>query len=307
MSQRTAPSGQQWPIRHGDHQAVVVEVGGGLRSYQVGDRQVLDGYDVTAMADGARCQTLVPWPNRVQDGVWHHDGTAMQLTLTEPEQRNAIHGLVRWAAWTAVERSDAAVTVSCRSYPQPGYPFAIEVSNAWSLSDTGLEVVTTIVNRGGAPAPVACGFHPYITAGTPTVDTATLHLPAASYLPTGAQQIPTGRESVAGTPYDFREPHPIGDLQIDHTLTDLARDADGRFRLRLTGEREVTVWMDEAYPYVEVFSGDALPDPARRRQGLGIEPMSAPPNALVTGESVVWLAPDQSWRGTWGIEPIAAG
>jgi aldose 1-epimerase len=307
MSQRSAPSGQQWPIRHGDHQAVVVEVGGGLRSYQVGDRHVLDGYDVTAMADGARCQTLVPWPNRVQNGVWHHDGAAMQLTLTEPEQHNAIHGLVRWSAWTAVERSEAAVTVSCASYPQPGYPFAIEVSNAWSLSDAGLEVLTTIVNHGDAPAPVACGFHPYITAGTPRIDTATLHLQADSYLPTGAQQIPTGRESVADTPYDFRQPRPIGDLQIDHTLTDLGRDEDGRFRLRLAGEHEVTVWMDQAYPYVEVFTGDALPDPARRRQGLGVEPMSAPPNALVTGESMVWLEPDQSWRGTWGIDPIAVG
>jgi aldose 1-epimerase len=307
MSQPIAPSGQQWPIRHGDHEAVVVEVGGGLRSYRKGERPILDGYDVTAMADGARCQTLAPWPNRVQDGIWHHDGARMQLSLTEPEQHNAIHGLVRWAAWSVVERTDAAVTVSCASYPQPGYPFTIRVTNAWSLSDAGLAVVTTIVNHGDRPAPVACGFHPYITAGTPTIDTATLHLPADSYLPTGEQQIPSGRESVAGTPFDFRDPHPIGDQQMDHPLTDLARDADGRFRIRLTGEHEVTVWMDEAYPYVEVFSGDALPDPARRRQGLAVEPMSAPPNALVTGEDLVWLAPEQSWRGTWGIDPSPVG
>ena len=307
MSQPAAPSGQQWPIRHGDQQAVVVEVGGGLRSYQVGERHVLDGYDVTAMADGARCQTLAPWPNRVQDGVWHLDGARMQLALTEPEQHNAIHGLLRWSAWSAVERTEAAVTVSCTSYPQPGYPFTIRVTNDWSVSDTGLEVVTTMTNLGDRPAPVACGFHPYITAGTPTINTATLHLPANSHLLTGAQQIPIGRASVAGTPFDFREPHPIGQLQIDHALTDLSRDADGRFRVRLSADHEVTVWMDEAYPYVEIFSGDALPDPARRRQGLGVEPMSAPPNALVTGESLVWLDPDRSWRGVWGIDPSPAG
>lgn len=307
MDTRIAPSGPQWPIQHADQQAVVVGVGGGLRSYDVADRRVLDGYDVDAMADGARCQTLVPWPNRVQDGQWHHDGTQLQLSLTEPEQHNAIHGLVRWAAWSATERSDAAVTVTCTSYPQPGYPWTFEVSNAWSLGDRGLAVTTTIVNRSDTPAPVACGFHPYITAGTPTIDTATLHLPAGTYLPTGSQQIPTGRESVAGTPYDFREPRPIGDLQIDHTLTDLARDADGLFRLRLSGTHDVTVWMDAAYPYVEVFTGDALPDPARRRQGLGVEPMSVPPNAMVTGESLVWLEPGRSWQGSWGIDPGTAG
>jgi aldose 1-epimerase len=302
MNSASAPSGPQWPIEHGDHRAVVVGVGGGLRSYDVAGRPVLDGYDVTAMADGARAQTLAPWPNRVQDGSWHYDGRDLQLTLTEPEQHNAIHGLVRWAAWSLKERSGDAVTVTCTSYPQPGYPWTIEVSNAWSLGDTGLAVTTTMVNRSDTAAPVACGFHPYITAGSPTVDTATLQLPAATWLPTGGQQIPTGRESVTGTPYDFREARPIGDLALDYAYADLARDSDGRFRLTLTGEHIVTVWLDQAYPYVEVFTGDTLA-PARRRQGLGVEPMSAPPNALVTGESLVRLEPGESWQGSWGIEP----
>jgi aldose 1-epimerase len=303
MPDTTPPSGPQWPIRRRDAKAVVVGVGGGLRSYEVAGRAVLDGYDENAMADGARCQTLVPWPNRVQDGSWRFDGQDLQLSLTEPSQHNAIHGLVRWAAWSVSERTEEAITVTCTSYPQPGYPWTIEVSNAWSLSDSGLAVTTTIVNRSDTVAPVACGFHPYVTSGTPTVDTATLHLRADSWLPTGEQQIPTGRETVTGTPYDFREPRPIGDVELDYAYTDLARDADGRFRLRLTGEHDLTVWMDEAYPYVEVFSGDALPDPSRRRQGLGLEPMSAPPNAMVTGEGLVRLEPGESWQGSWGIEP----
>ena len=63
-----APSGEQFEIRYGEQRAVAVEVGGGLRTYSVGDRAVLDGYAVDAACDGARCQTLVPWPNRVQDG-----------------------------------------------------------------------------------------------------------------------------------------------------------------------------------------------------------------------------------------------
>lgn len=307
MDARTPPSGRQWQIRHGDQQAVVVEVGGGVRSYQAGSRRLLDGYDVTAMADGARGQTLAPWPNRVKDGQWHHDGALMQLALTEPEQHNAIHGLVRWAAWSATEISDSAVTLTCTSHPQPGYPWTVEVSNAWSLGDRGLAVTTTMTNRGDGSAPVACAFHPYVTAGTPTVDTATLRLPADTRLTTGEQQIVNGRESVTGSPYDFRDPRPIGDLEIDYAFTDLSRDTDGRFRLHLSAEHEVSVWMDRSYPYVEIFTGDALPDPSRRRQGLGVEPMSAPPNALVSGESLAWLEPGGSWQGTWGIEPGPAG
>src|SRR5262249_17615774 len=47
---------------------------------------------------------LIPWPNRLQDGSYEFDGRRYQLPLNEPERRNAIHGLVRWATWTAAER-----------------------------------------------------------------------------------------------------------------------------------------------------------------------------------------------------------
>jgi aldose 1-epimerase len=301
-----APSGEQFEIRHGSQHAVVVEVGGGLRSYDVGDRAVLDGYDVDAMADGARCQTLMPWPNRVQDGKWTWRGTPMQLAVTEPEQNNAIHGLVRWMSWSAVEQTPSSVTVRCVSHPQPGYPWTVEIHNAFSLSDAGLTVRSTVLNQSATDAPVAVGFHPYITVGGEKIDTALLTVPAKTRLLNGYQQIPLGRAPVANTPFDFRAPYLLEDLEIDHAYTELIRDADGLARLRLEDPdsgTSVTVWVDAAYPYLEVFTGDALPNPARRRQGLGVEPMSAPPNALVTGEGVVTLAPGQVWEGNWGIDP----
>lgn len=302
----TPPSGEQYEITHGEQRAVVVAVGGGLRTYESGGFPVLDGYDVDAMADGARAQTLVPWANRVQDGTWQWRGESMQLAVTEPEQHNAIHGLVRWMPFHVVEHSTSRVAVSCTSYPQPGYPWPLHVRNDVTLGDDGLTMRTTITNAGDAPAPVGCGSHPYVTVGTPTVDTAVLHLPAATWLPTGDQQIPTGRAEVAGTPYDFRTARPIGDVEIDYTYTDLHRDDDGRFRLRLAapdGGRAVTFWIGPAYDYVEIFTGHALPDPSRRRRGLGVEPMTMPPNGLVTGEGVVVLEPAASWVGEWGIRP----
>jgi aldose 1-epimerase len=298
------PSGQQIELAHGSQRAVVVTVGAGLRTYDVEGRAVLDGYGEDAMCDGARGQTLVPWPNRVQDGAWTWRGDDNQLALTEPAQHNAIHGLLRWVSWDVAERSDAAVTMTTVAWPRPGWQWPLEVSVTYTLGPGGLVVEQAVVNRGTSAAPVAAGAHPYLTVGTPTIDTAVLHLPGRTYLPTGDQQIPTGRAPVDGTPYDFREPRAIGDTQIDYTFTDLDRDADGRFRLRLTspaGEAAVTLWTGPAYPFVEVFTGDALPDASRRRQGLGVEPMTAPPNALASGESLVVLDPGARWCGEWGI------
>src|SRR4051794_33039142 len=100
LTEGLPPSGAQYEISAGSHRAVVVAVGGGLRSYRVDGRDVFDGYDGDRMADGARGQTLAPWPNRVKDGAWTWNGEEQQLPLTEPDKHNAIHGLVRWLGWS---------------------------------------------------------------------------------------------------------------------------------------------------------------------------------------------------------------
>ena len=97
------PTGEQYEIAHDDQRVVVVEVGGGLRSYTVGERRILDGYGAGEMATAGRGQVLAPWPNRLQDGTYEFEGRRHQLPLSEPEHANAIHGLVRWAAWQARE------------------------------------------------------------------------------------------------------------------------------------------------------------------------------------------------------------
>ena len=63
------PSGEQIEIAFGEQRAVVVEVGGGLRSYRAGSADLLDGYDATELSTSGRGQVLMPWPNRLQGGV----------------------------------------------------------------------------------------------------------------------------------------------------------------------------------------------------------------------------------------------
>jgi len=300
--ERVPPSGEQYELIHDDLRATVVEVGGALRELSIGDRPVLDGYAVDEMCIGAKGQSLLPWPNRVDGGRYRFQGQDYRLSLTEPDRGNAIHGLVRWLPWRAVESAADRVVMATRLHPQPGYPWTLDLEIAYALADGGLTVRTTAVNRSNSPCPYAAGSHPYLTVGTPTIDTAVLRLPAAGYLPTDDRGIPTGREPVDGTPYDFRSAREIGDTSIDYTFLDLDRDADGVVSLVLTAPAggSVSLWADAAYPYLEVFTADTLPE-GRRRTGLGVEPMTAPPNAFVTGEDLVVLEPGQFWTGAWGI------
>jgi aldose 1-epimerase len=296
------PSGEQIEIAAGDQQAVVVEVGGGLRSYSAGGRQLVDGYGADEMSSSGRGQVLIPWPNRLQDGSYEFDGRHHQLALNEPEHQNAIHGLVRWTAWTTSERDPHRVVMEQVLYPQPGYPFSVRLRIAYALSDGGLQVRTTATNVGTDPCPYGSGAHPYLTLGTATIDGLILRVPARTVLRSDERGLPIGTEAVENTEYDFRQPRQIGSTRLDHAFTDLDRDKDGVARVELRdldhGTR-VSLWVDESYPYLMLFSGDFLPDVGRR--SLAVEPMTCPPNAFRTRNALVRLKPGASFTGTWGI------
>lgn len=298
------PSGQQVEIRHGEQHAVVVEVGGGIRSYTVGGADVLDGYGVDEMVTAARGQPLIPWPNRLHTGRYTWDGVEHRAALDEPEQDNALHGVTRWRSWSLEDVSDDAVIAHLVLLPSPGYPFPLDLSVCYRLDDDGLTVTNSVTNLGDVDAPYAHGAHPYLTVGTALVDDAVLQVPASSWLPTGPSQIPIGVESVEGTPYDFREPRPIGRVHLDYAFTDLQRGDDGRAVVTLSspdGSTRREFWVDEHYPYLELFTGDTVPQEDRRRRGLGLEPMTCPPDAFRTGQDVVRLTPGQQFSSRWGI------
>lgn len=296
------PSGKQITIALGDQQAVVVEVGGGLRSYTAGDRELVDGYKADEMSSSGRGQVLIPWPNRLQDGNYEFDGRRYQLPLNEPERSNAIHGLVRWATWTAAEQEPHRAVMEYVLHPQPGYPFTLGISIEYALSDNGLQVRTTATNLGAAPCPFGSGAHPYLTLGTGSIDHLTLRVPGQSILRSDDRGLPIGTQAVAGTEYDFRQPREIGSTRLDTAFTDLDHDQDGFARVELrdpnTGT-QVFLWVDRSYPYLMVFTGDALANVNRR--SLAVEPMTCPPNAFRTGDALVRLEPGASFTGTWGI------
>lgn len=294
------PSGEQFELSLGDQRAVVVELGGGLREYTRSGSAVLDGYAVDAMCTSGRGQLLVPWPNRLRHGEYDFDGRRHQLALTEPENGNAIHGLVRWARWSVVEDEAHRIVVEDTLLPQPGYPFALLIRVEYALAPDGLSVRTRVANIGRDACPYGAGAHPYLTLGTDVVDPLELRVPASTVLEPDEDGIATHPAPVDGTEYDFRQRRPIGATTLDNAFTNLERGDDGLARVELrNGDSGLDVWMDESYGYVMVFTGDPLPDVNRR--SLAVEPMTCPPNAFRTGVGVVRLEPGEELESVFGI------
>jgi len=132
------------------------------------------------------------------------------------------------------------------------------------------------------------------------VDGWTLRAPAATRLPSDDRMLPTGdREAVAGTAYDFREGRVVGDMKLDDCFTDLARDESGIAIVRLSeGSDAVELWLDDTQPWLMLFSDDGE---GPSRQGLAVEPMTAPVDAFNSGDGVRHLEPGETFTATWGI------
>jgi aldose 1-epimerase len=215
-----APSGEQYEIAHGAQRAVVVELGGGLRVYD----DLLLGFGENEMCSSGRGQVLMPWPNRIAGGRYEFEGATYQLALTEPSAGNAIHGLVRWASWSAAMHDASRVVMEHVLHPQPGYPFTLALQVEYALGDDGLTVRTRAENIGERACPFGAGHHPYV-AGAPLVDDLEL------------------------------DGELVGTRKLDDAIA-----KGGAWELRAG---DVVVWADESWPWVQVFTGD-LPDVRRR-------------------------------------------
>src|SRR5579871_2056309 len=268
-------------------------------------RDIITGYTGAKGKVGGQGDVLIPFPGRVRDGRYTFEGLSYQMFCNDKDGPNAIHGFLRLVPWEIAQQSENAITfsIALNADDHPGYPFALLASVAYMLDESGLTCHFAILNIGERTAPVAAGFHPYFTVGSDRIDEDTLQVPMAATLQM-ENLLPTGQIiPVDGTPYDFRRPQPIGATTFNTCYVRPLRDPDSLLRVRLSspdGSNAMTLWMDEAFTSLVLYSGDPLPD-SHRRRALAIEPMTCGSDAFNHPEwGLISLAPGKAVEGAWG-------
>jgi len=268
---------------------------------------IIAGYEGAANKIGGQGDVLIPFPGRVAEGRYTFAGQAHQMDKNDKEGPNAIHGFLRQTIWEteAAGADGAAFTTAFPTDAHAGYPFALSARVSYTLVQDGMVCAFSVTNTGDAPAPVGAGFHPYFTVGAGLIDADTLEVPFEAFLEFDAALIPTGRVlPVAGTALDFLAPRSLGATVFNTCYVQPKRDADGRARVRLSDAqagRSLSVWMDAAFDYVVLYSGDPLPE-SHRRRALAVEPMTCGADAF---NHPTWglttLAPGTTLSGAWGV------
>ncbi|WP_309719921.1 hypothetical protein [Armatimonas sp.] len=289
-------------LRHGAWEAVVAAYGASLRGVTKDGEPVATGYRGKANKQGGQGDVLIPFPGRIGGATYTWDGETHQLPQTDKDGPNAIHGFVRTMDWTVAEQSESTVRFTLEFTGAQGYPFPLDLEIAYTLSDTGLECAFAITNTGTVAAPVAAGFHPYFTVGSELVNTDLLTLPFDSVLEM-KQFIPTGTIfHVAEAGLDYRQPSTIGTTVFNHCFLSPKRDDAGRANVVLTGNgKTVTVWMDESFDFVVLYTGENMPA-EHQRCSLAIEPMTCGSDGFNHPEwGLRRLDPGATFTGSWGV------
>ena len=297
----------------GPAEACIAALAGALRSYSVGGTAFVETYPDSELPPSACGILLAPWPNRVAGGKWLLEGRTQQLDITEPSRGNASHGLLRNTGYVRVDDAGggnatphgSTVTLRAEIFPQHGYPFHLMHEVTYSLDDDGgLRVRQGLINLGERRAPFALGAHPFLRIGSVPVEDLTLTVSGDTRLTVDDRLIPVGREPAAGTA-DLRGGRRVGELDLDAAYTGLeSENGEFRHRLRAPDGTGVMLWGGPEFDYVHVFVTDKFPG---RTLAVALEPMTAPANALNSGEGLRWLEPASRFAAEWGIRPEQTG
>lgn len=310
----TAPDGQParlFTLENDRLRVRLTDWGGRMVSVEAPDARgrrehVLLGFDSVeefAANGGGFGGLLGRFGNRIAGGRFTLDGHA--YALERNEGGNTLHGgdsgfhKLRWD----VVAADASRLVLAHTSPdgQAGFPGELRVQATYTLEGDTLwlefDAETT------RPTVVNLSVHPYFNlAGPGSLDMMghELTVPADAYLPTDADQIPTGEiRPVAGTPFDFRSPTAIGariranDPQLvhgmgyDHTfaLPATAEGAAPRLAARLRDPASGRVLeVLTTQPGLQVYTGNKLHGAFaghggllyRQSAGVAFEPQAFP-------------------------------
>lgn len=215
------------------HSAAVITYGATLQALLIPDREgrladVVLGYpDMRGYLEHRNFigATVGRYANRIAHARFALDGLSHHLPANDGP--NSLHGGAQGfdrVLWTPLKACGGTASMTL-TYDSPdgdqGYPGRLTATATYSLDATG-QLTIDYRAKTDRPTIVNLSNHAYFNlAGEGSESGAMGHrvtIPAQAYLPVDRTLIPTGeRRSVAGTPFDFREPRTVGERVRDYS------------------------------------------------------------------------------------------
>lgn len=246
---------------------------------------------------------LHPWANRLARLSYRAEPLSSEVVeldfdrmpLRPDENGLPIHGVLAGSPhWELVSSSASAdsARLSARldfgAHPEllSAFPFPHVLELDVELAGAALTVTTTLRATGVVGVPVSFGWHPYLTLpGVPRSDWV-VELPVRRRGLLDERGIPTGETE----PPPFTA-GPLGDRAFDDLFPELSESP--RFSAS-GGGRRIAVEFVSGYPVAQVYS------PADS-DFICFEPMTAPTNALCSGDGLRRVPPGERFEAAFRV------
>lgn len=263
-------------------------------------KNVLDGFATPEELEKqkwGKSIVLYPFPNRMHDGTYTHEGKTYHFPIDNAATNNAIHGFGKKMAHeiNAMILADDYVSVTCvNEYDGhlPYYPFPcrFEITFTFSVED-GMEIEMNFKNTGTTSIPVGIGWHPYFSISE-QIEDVSMQLGALEWIDIDERMLPTGKK----TPYQkFQHLEKIGDTNLDNGFKivdesknfEVVLETDGGvlFYWQVTGERK--------YNFIQIFTPP-------HRNCIALEPMTSNIDAFNNKDGLVILQANENLGGKFG-------
>jgi aldose 1-epimerase len=230
-------------------------------------KQWIDVMRPTAESDygnSSNCSSFImlPWCNRIKDGVLHFEGKEYQLRTTK-DDGTARHGDVRGRAWRVDELNNEHIRLSIRSADYPDMNWLLMFS-AWAeyrLEGADFIWELALKNEDTQPFPAGFGHHPYFVK----TDDVQVQIPCNQYFEL-TDLLATQAAIPLPPKLDFRQMKAIGTSTIDSVLTGRISNEPARIHYP---ERHLTLDMRSDWLFEQIILY-APPD----KPYFAVEPMS---------------------------------
>jgi aldose 1-epimerase len=300
-------------ILTGEYARILPNLGGTINNLCLKHKDrlynILEGYTSSDDADenlstSFKGSNLFPFPNRVRDGRYLHNGKKYQLELNFPHENNAIHGLIYNKNFEIIKKENGYNSCSLSilyrpNEPLAGYPFdyTFEIEYHWD-KHTLFKCISRVKNNHKDQIPVGIGWHPYFRAGDDKIDDLFVQFPAERILQVDKRQIPTGK---ANTYSAFNNLTRINETILDScfVLKKYCLPAE----IVIFNKKEnfgYKIWQEVGegkYNFLQVYTPPS-------RKSIAFEPMTCAPDALNNKEGLIMLAPGNSICVKWGVSAL---
>lgn len=138
---------------------------------------------------------LVPWSNRIPDGIVTTGERTFAVPINWPDDRSAIHGLGADVEWDVVSADDRSAALAVRL---TAGEYDVTAHQHYELRASHLDHTLAVTNEADVAVPAGLGFHPWFAA-------APIRVPAEAYWP-GDTPLPDGPPLPVTPEVDLRMP-----------------------------------------------------------------------------------------------------